>query len=100
MVGYGADLNVQDHELATPLHIVTHVTGNRANQFPLGLGLGGSETPDFLKVSVIPCSWYVLFKINITQGHLPLPGIDPLGLLHGVANFVISDKTPHLSKVC
>ena len=45
LVGYGADLNVQDHEFATPLHIVTHMTGTSVN--PLGLGSG---TPDFLKV--------------------------------------------------
>lgn len=50
LVGYGADLNVQDHEFATPLHIVTHMTGESVN--PLGLGLGGSGTPDFLKVGV------------------------------------------------
>ena len=49
LVGYGADLNVQDLEFATPLHIVTHMTGTGVN--PLGLGLGGSGAPDFLKVS-------------------------------------------------
>ena len=51
-MGYGADLNLQDHEMATPLHILTHLTG--AGLGPLGLGhldFPGSKIPDFLKVN-------------------------------------------------
>ena len=48
LVGYGADLNIQDHEMATPLHIITHLTGK--NITDLGLGLSESLSPDLLKV--------------------------------------------------
>ena len=51
-MGYGADLNLQDHEMATPLHILTHLTG--AGLGPLGLGrldFSGPKIPDFLKVN-------------------------------------------------
>ena len=51
-MGHGADLNVQDHEMATPLHILTHLTGVGLSPFGLGqLDLLGSKTPDFLKVN-------------------------------------------------
>ena len=53
LVGHGADLDIQDHEMATPLHIITHLTGASVGS-PFGLGqlgdLLGSKTPDFLKV--------------------------------------------------
>ena len=52
-MGHGADLNVQDHEMATPLHILTHLTG--VGLGPFGLGhfdlLGSNKAPDFLKVN-------------------------------------------------
>ena len=51
LVGYGADLNIQDHEMATPLHIITHLTGK--NLGDLGLGLSESLSPDLLKVKIL-----------------------------------------------
>ena len=51
-MGHGADLNIQDHEMATALHILTHLTGAGVGPFGLGqFDLPGSKIPDFLKVN-------------------------------------------------
>ena len=64
LVGYGADLNIQDHEMATPLHIATFIASNSDKVLADTRVFAPSErTPELNKVRK-------LFIMNVHVSHI------------------------------
>ena len=62
LVGFGANMNIRDHEECTPLHILLliDVTGMTIDFQPIS-----HKTPELQKVSIIILYYYVLVLSNI-----------------------------------